>query len=313
MDPRAVGYRAPIPKLPGKRVLVTGASSGIGVAVADLFAREGASVALTARSADGLEVAARRVREHGGAAHVIVADLGERAQAERAVAEAVAALGGLDVLVPNAAAMVFGRFAECEPEDFDRTMDVTFRGAVDVIRAALPHLERTGGAIVVTGSIAGTIPLPLFSSYAAAKHALRGFLGSLRVELLERRSSVSVSMVHPGPVDTPLWRKLTSATGREPRNPPDLYAPEEIARALLAAVIRPRAEFTVGFEARTIEILFHFAQPLADRILVLVAKYYGTGREPAPTPGALWEPSGRGEAAGGLHGRPSLWARLRGR
>jgi NAD(P)-dependent dehydrogenase (short-subunit alcohol dehydrogenase family) len=313
VEAHGLGYRAPIPDLSGKRVLVTGASSGIGVAAAEAFARAGAVVALTARSPDGLEAAAARVRAYGGAAHVVVADLGERAQAERAVREAVEALGGLDVLVPNAAAMVFGRFAEAAPEDFERTMDVTFRGAVDVIRAALPHLERTGGAIVATGSIAAKIPLPGFSSYASAKHALRGFLGSLRVELLEQGSPVTVSMVHPGPVDTPLWGRLTSATGSLPRNPPDLYAPEEVARALVAAAARPRPEFTVGLEARLIDVLFQVAQPLADRVLVLVGKYYAGGKEPAPSPGGLWQPSGRGEAAGGHHGRPSLWSRLRGR
>jgi NAD(P)-dependent dehydrogenase (short-subunit alcohol dehydrogenase family) len=302
-----------VSRLGGKRVLVTGGSSGIGGATAEAFAREGADVALVARSRDGLGVVAERVRAHGGRAHVIVADLGTRAEAERAVGEAVAGLGGLDVLVWNAASMVFGRFADVAPEDFDRTLQVSFHAAVDTIRAALPELERTGGALVATGSVVARIPMPSFSSYCAAKHALRGFLGSLRVELAERGSPVSVSIVHPGPVDTPLWGIITSATGHQPRNPPDLYRPEEIAQALVNAAIRPRAEFTVGLEARAIEWLFQLSRPVADRVLVLVAKYYASGREPAPSPGGLWAPSGTGRAAGGLHGRPSLWRRLRGR
>ena len=292
-------------------MLITGASSGIGCAAAEAFAREGAEVALLARSRDGLEAVAARARGYGRPAHVIVTDLAEREQAERAVAEAVTALGGLDVLVSNAAAMAFGAFTEVRAQDFDRTMAITFGGAVNVIRAALPHLERTGGGIVATGSIMTKVPLPLFASYAAAKHALRGFLGSLRVELLERGSPVTVSMVHPGPVDTPLWGTATSATGRQPRNPPDLYRPEAIADVLVAVAARPRAELTVGALYRLFDGLFHYARPVADRVLVLIARYCASGREPAPNPGSLWQPTGTGACSEGLHGRPSLWGRLR--
>jgi NAD(P)-dependent dehydrogenase (short-subunit alcohol dehydrogenase family) len=300
-----------VPVLSGKRALVTGASSGIGAATAQLFAREGAEVALLARSRDGLEAVAARAREHGRPAHLIVADVGERAQVERAVAEAVAAMGGLDVLVTNAAATAYGSFAETPPEDFERTLRVTFLGMVDTIRAALPHLEASRGSIVVTSSIVAKIPLPNFSAYAASKHALRGFVGSLRIELLERRSPVGVSMVLPGAVDTPLWRTLSNPRGVRPRNPPDLYSAESVARTILARALRPRAEQTVGGGGRAIEILFHYARPVADRVLVLVSRYYTSGREPAASPGPLWRPSGTGATGGGLHGRPSLWARLR--
>src|SRR5829696_9519301 len=274
--------------LGGKRVLITGASSGIGFAAARAFAQAGADVALTARGERGLEAAAEEARALGAHAVVIPADIAERAEAERVVAEAAAALGGLDVLAWCAASMVFGTFADVEPKDHDRTTAVTYTAAVDTIRAALPHLEASAGAIVATGSIMAKVPLPTFGSYAAAKHALRGFLGSLRIELLEAGSDVTVSMVHPGPVDTPLWRHVTSAGATQPRNPPDLYAPEVMANALVACAIRPRAEITVGLEARAIEALFTVARPVADRVLALVDRYYGGGRDPAPDPGMHW-------------------------
>jgi NAD(P)-dependent dehydrogenase (short-subunit alcohol dehydrogenase family) len=300
-----------MPALNGRRVLITGASSGIGAAAAAAFAREGADVALVARSAPGLEAVAAAAREHGVNAHPIAADLGTRAGCEHAVAASVDALGGLDLLVWNAASMVFGHFEQVAPEDFDRTIDVTFMGAVNTVRAALPHLQASGGDIVATGSLMTRVPLPTFGSYAAAKHALRGFLSSLRIELEGAGSPVHVSMVHPGPVDTPLWDNVSSATGSQPRNPPDSYAPEVIAEALVACAIKPRAEITVGLEGRALELLYAGARPVADRVLRLVDRFYSSGREPAPQPGGLWEGQGDGRANGGNHGRPSAWGALR--
>lgn len=295
----------------GKRVLITGASSGVGFAAAEEFARAGADVALVARGRTGLQAAARGARAHGAAAHVITADLADRAAAEAAVEEAAAKLGGIDVLVWCAASMVFGHFADTDPDDYNRTTAVTYTAAVDTIRAALPHLEASGGTIVATGSIMAKVPLPTFASYAAAKHALRGFLGSLRVELLQSGSPVTVSMVHPGAVDTPLWSHVTSADGTLPRNPPDSYSPETVARALLACAENPRAEFTLGLEARAIETLFALARPVADRVLVLVDRFYGSGSRPAPEQGMHWESADEGRANGGFHGRPSLWGLIR--
>src|SRR5919199_476869 len=174
-------------------VLITGASSGVGAAAAEAFAREGAHLALLARGREGLERVARRVRRQGRRALVLPADVTDRAALERAVGRVERELGGIDVLVTGAAAMVFGRFEQVPPEAFDRTIAVTFTGTVDTIRAALPALERRQGTIVVLGSIMARLPWPSFSSYSAAKHALRGFVGALRVELRAagRRCSTS--------------------------------------------------------------------------------------------------------------------------
>jgi NAD(P)-dependent dehydrogenase (short-subunit alcohol dehydrogenase family) len=301
-----------MPALDHRRVLITGASSGVGVATAEAFARAGADLVLLARRREGLEVAARAARGYGATVHVVPADVSDRPALEAAIEEAVGLLGGLDVLVSNHAGMVFGNFDEVAPEDFDRTIDVTFTGAVNAIRAALPHLERTGGSIVVTGSIMAKVPLPTLSSYAAAKHALRGFVASLRVELRARKSPVSISMVHPGAIDTPLWDTISSARAVLPRNPPDLYKPEVMARAILAAAIRPRPEFTVGGESRIIEMGWAYARPIAELVLTLVSRFYSSGHTPAVSGGGLLRvPTGSGKASGGRHGRPSLWAWLR--
>ena len=294
-------------RLRGRRVLITGASSGVGLAATRRFAAEGARLALVARRGDGLRAT---LRAEGIDAVVLPADLGDRAEAEAAVADAVAALGGLDLVVSNAAAAVFGHVGEVHPDDFDRTVAVTFTGAVDVIRAALPHLRASRGMIVATGSLMSRVPLPTWSSYAAAKHGLRGFLNSLRIEEREQRSGVRVAMVHPGPIDTPLFAHASSATGRQPRVAPDAYAPDLIAEALVAVAIRPRDEVVLGGETRLLDLLFAGPRPVAEAILLLIDRWYRSGDEPAGEPGSLWQAPVRTQLSGGIPSRGSLLAPL---
>ncbi len=303
--PRRVAPR----DLTGQRVLLTGASSGVGAAAAVAFARAGADVALLARNADGLERVAFRVRQHGRRALVLPADLADQDAVSAAVARVEQEWGGLDVAVSNAAAMVFGPFKDVPKRDFDRTIDVTFIGAVNLIRAALPALERTAGVLVVNGSINGLAPLPAFSAYSASKHALRGFVKSLRIELRGQRSRVRVAMVHPGAIDTPVWKAISTVTGRQPRTPPEGYRADVIGDALVAMARSPRAEMTVGAEAAVFSWLWRI-RPLDDLVLGLVYRYYLSGRAPAVAD-PLWEPTGDGTPGGPLIGRPSLWAPVR--
>lgn len=300
-------------RLSGRRIVITGASSGIGLAATRLFAREGADLALLARGRRGLERAADMARLEGAVAYPIPVDVGDREAVAAAIAEAAERLGGIDVLVPNAAAAGFGPFAEIAPRDFDRTLAVAFTGAVDTIRAALPYLRDSRGAIVVTGSIVAKVPTPLFSPYVAAKGALRAFLGALRAELDHDDSGVDVSMVHPGVVDTPFWRNATSATGMQPRIPPGAYGPEPIARAIVDCAVRPRAEVTVGGVAAAEVLLFAVARPLVDRVLSLGIGWLERGAGPAPAPGSLWASASAevGAQAEERRGRRSLLTPLR--
>ena len=129
-------------ELQGMRILLTGASSGVGLAAVERFAREGAELVLMARGASALEEAARLARSHGATAYSVPVDVSDGVATEAAVERALELLGGLDAVVTNAGAVVFGHFLEVEAEDFDRTIAVTFTGAVNVIRAALPALPR---------------------------------------------------------------------------------------------------------------------------------------------------------------------------
>ena len=290
-------------RLRGQRILITGASTGVGLAAVERFAREGADLALVARSETALAQAAAVAREHGVAAHVLPADIADRRAATAAVEAACDALGGLDAVVSNAAAVSFGHFLEVAPDDFDRAVAVTFTGAVNVIRAALPALRESSGVVVATSSIMARMPLPAFSSYAASKHALRGFLATLAIEEREQRSGVRVAMVSPGPVDTPIYARATSATGLRPAVLPDAYHPGEVADALVDAVLAPRHERIVGAESWLAERLYRHARPAGELLLVFVDRWFRTGTIPADVPGALWEPAAAARTSGGLPGR----------
>ena len=298
-------------RFPGARVVVAGASSGIGLATARLFAREGATVALLARSESGLDAAAAQVREDGGRPQVFACDVSDRAAAEEAIGAAAGGLGGIDVLVSAPAALAYGSFSALEADDFDRSFDVTFRGVANAVRAALPHLERSGGTLVAVVSMASKIPIPLHSPYVAAKHALRGFLGSLRVELRHQRSAVRVCMVHPGFIGTPFFEHSTSAVGTQPHPLRSVYRAEVVAAAVLECVRKPRAEVTVGGSAAALNLLHAVARPLSDRLLSTYGVWGQRTELPAADRGMLWRPSGEGRVRGRYRGRPSVWTALR--
>lgn len=294
-------------RLRGRRVLITGASSGVGAAAVALFAREGARLALISRSGNSLRTVAER---HAPDALALSVDLTDRGATERALERVCDELGGLDVVITNHAAAVFGHLLEVHADDFQRTIDVTFGGAVNVIRAALPELRRSRGAIVATGSVSTRVPLPTWSSYAAAKHALRGFLNSLRIEEREQRTGVSVSMLHPGPIDTPLWAQSSSATGLRPRVPPDAHSAETIAKALVELVVKPRNEVVLGGGTRLLDMTFAVARPLAEAVLLMIDRWYHSGDEEAPAPGSLWQAVTVPQTSGGIPSRASILAPL---
>lgn len=278
-------------RLAGGRVLITGASSGIGLLAARAFHARGAELLLVARGERGLAAAARAVG--GERVTLLAGDVTDRAWLEPALDGALAGVG-LDVLVVNAGAAAWGRFAEIPAEDFDRTVEVTLLGAVNVVRAALPALERQGGTIVATGSVAAHVPVGMLSPYVAAKHGLRGFLDTLRIELRASGSPVRVRLVHPGPVDTPFWRHVTPSGGRRPPMPPVAYRPETVADALVRAAVDGRRERIVGRLMRSTLALRSLAPGALDAVEAAGVRALARRGVPSDRRGALWEASGEG-------------------
>lgn len=295
-------------EIAGQRVLITGGSSGIGLAVAEALAQEGAEVALLARNELGLAAAKRKLAEYGAEAVTVTADVADREALGAAIDEAVTQLGGLDVLVTSAASLAFGRFTETDPEDFEATVETVLGGTVNTIREALPHLERSRGAILAIGSIAGRMPLPGMSAYSASKHGLAGFLDTIRIELEESGSSVTLSLVNPGAVDTPLWDHLESSTGLLPPEPPfpSVYSPESVAEAVLTVIRHPRDELTAGGLARLQILAYSAMGSVGKRAMRSLARLEHTAGDRPASEGALKSGKGSGETDGGFGGRPSV-------
>ena len=197
----------------GKTVLITGASEGIGRALALELAPEGPNLLLSARNAARLEDTARECRARGAAAETCAGDVSRSADCSACVARAVERFGGLDVLVNNAGITMWARFdAVTDFSVYERLLAVNYLGAVHMTAAALPHLKRARGLIVAVASIAGLTGVPERTGYAASKHAMVGFFESLRIELED--SGVDVTIVAPDFVVSEIHRRATGADGR---------------------------------------------------------------------------------------------------
>ena len=289
-------------------VVVTGASGGIGRAVAQAYGARGANVALLARGVKGLEAAAAEVGAAGGTPLVVPVDMADP-EAVFAAAERVEKdLGPVDVWVNVAFTSVFAPFDEIAPEEFRRVTEVTYLGYVYGTMAALRHMrDRNRGTVVQVGSALAYRGIPLQSAYCGAKHAVQGFSESLRCELLHERSGVKVTMVQMPAVNTPQFSWVLSRLPRQAQPVPPIYQPEVAARAVLFAADHPRRrEYWVGGST---------AATLAANALIpgLLDRYLGrTGFDsqqtgdprPADQPANLWEPadgdSGRDYGAHGI-------------
>jgi len=231
-------------------VVVTGASAGLGRAIAVAFGKRGAVVGLIARGGagmDGLEGAKREVEKAGGKALILPCDVAEPDQVEAAAEKAETELGPIDVWVNDAMTSVFGPVKEIKPDDFKRVTEVTYLGQVYGTMAALKRmLPRDKGHIVLVGSALAYRGIPLQSAYCGAKHGIQGFADSLRAELLHDKSQVKLCMVQMPAMNTPQFDWVKNLLPNKPQPVPPIYQPEVAAEAVYWAAHHDRREIFVG-------------------------------------------------------------------
>jgi NAD(P)-dependent dehydrogenase (short-subunit alcohol dehydrogenase family) len=297
-------------------VVVTGATSGIGRAVCERFARDGARIALLARGPDGLEATAREVERLGGSALPLPTDVADYEAVEAAAAATEEALGEIDVWINDAMTTVFAFFDEIEPAEFERTTRVTYLGQVWGTRAALARMvPRDRGTVVLVGSALAYRGIPLQAPYCGAKHATKGFFESVRSELLYRRSNVQLSMVQLPGLNTPQFDHCRVKLDRKPMPVPPIFQPEVAADAVHFAAHNRRRQVYVGAPTVYTIVGERIAPWLGDRYMART----GVGSQltdesiELPRPDNLFEPvpgdpGAHGAYDDGAHDRSAvLW------
>ncbi len=231
-------------------VVVTGASAGVGRAVARAFGQQGAKVGLIARTKEALDDAAREIERAGGEALVLPLDVADAEAVEKAADAVVARWGRIDVWVNDAMVSVFSPVKEMKAEEYRRVTEVDYLGYVHGTKAALKHmLPRDEGHVIQIGSALVYRSIPLQSAYCASKAAIRGFTDSLRCELYHDKSHVKLTMVQLPAVNTPQFDVVRSRLPNHPQPVPPIFEPEVIARAVLYVADHPTRELWVGWSA----------------------------------------------------------------
>jgi short-subunit dehydrogenase len=282
-------------------VLITGASSGIGRATAQAFARRAASLAIVAREASALESVAHECRALGARVLSYPTDLTDLEAVERLRASVVQEYGRIDVWVSCAAVLAFGRFEDIPPDAFARVLTTNFLGCVNGSRVALAQFRAQGnrGTLINTSSLLGMAGEPYVSPYVASKFAVRGFTACLRQEFRDV-PDIRVCLVMPWAVDTPIYSKAANFFGRRARSIIPVVAPERVARAIVSLTTRPRREVIVGMSGHLLKIGLALAPMLVERLIARFGPALQFQPEPqTPSAGSVFASKGPYAVEGG--------------
>lgn len=304
--------RVNLKPLASQVVVVTGGSSGIGLATAEMAARRGARIVIAARNEEALEEIAGRLRASGAEVAVCAADVANQADVERIARTAIDRFGTIDTWVNDAAAAVYGKVEEVPIEDHRRVFDVGYWGTVHGSLVAARHLREHGGAIINVGSVLSERAMILQGTYSAMKHAVRGFTDALRMELELDGAPVSVTLIKPTGMNTPYPEHARNYMERAARIPPVIYDPRLVAKAILFAAENVKREITVGGTGLMISKLGNLVPRAMDLNMELTGEPLQQTDEapPAERHDNLYEPreDGKIESDQDRHvRRSSLW------
>jgi NAD(P)-dependent dehydrogenase (short-subunit alcohol dehydrogenase family) len=274
-------------------IVITGASSGIGLTTARQAARAGARVLLVARSGDTLAEIVAEIAAQGGEADYAVADVGDGAQVRAAAEKAVARWGRIDSWVNDAGMVIYAKLIDTPEDEHRRLFETNYWGVVHGCLTAVEHLRENGGAIVTVGSIASDMPTPILSAYSASKYASKGFFESLRIELTADKLPISLSLVKPSGIDTPIGQHAANHAGKDGQEagealaPPPVYTPELVADAILFCCTHPKREIIVGGSGRVQTLFAQHFKGLYEKLAPLgIPLFTDPNREQPPT--NLW-------------------------
>lgn len=298
---------AALKPLSKQSIVITGASSGIGLATARRAAEAGAKVLLVARNEEALKEAVHGITVRGGRAAWLAIDVADADAAQRIGDKAMEEFGGFDTWVNDAAASTYARLADTTMEEYRRIFDVGFFGLVACSLHAARALRNKGGAIVNVGSVLSERSVPIQGAYSSMKHAVRGFTDALRTELEMDGAPVSVTLIKPTGIDTPYADHARNKMDAPARVPPLLYDPELVAKAILFAAENRKRELTVGGGGFAISKLGNVMPRAMDLIMEAVLEPLQKGSTP-PRTGSddnLFEP----RADGHVHGQAETYVR----
>ena len=280
-------------------IVITGASSGIGMATALLAAERGAKVVVAARSDGALASVAAEICSKGGQAIHVVADVANRDHVERIARLTIDRFGRFDTWVNDAGVAIYGRLDQVTDEDSRRLFDVNFWGVVNGSLVALEHLRARGGALVNVGSEVSDAVIPLQGMYSASKHAVKGFTDALRVEVEQvDQAPVSITLVQPTAVDTPYPQHAKNYMDHEPKLPSPKIDPYKVARAIVNAAEHHVRDVTVGAMAKMNTTVAKLVPKLGDALSAMYKDKQHYDEPPRNPQGTLDQPGESGRVYG---------------
>ena len=245
-------------------IVITGASSGIGLATARAAAKKGARLVLASRNQEALTQVEQQIKAEGGDAIHVVADVGRRQDLQEVANAAIEHFGGFDTWINNAGVSIYGRLDEVTEEDSRRLFDTNFWGLVSGSIIAVNHLKNKGGAIINLGSVLSDVAIPIQGMYSASKHAVKGFTDALRMELEEEGAPISVTLIKPSAINTPYLQHAKNYSDKAISVPPPVYEPEEVAIAILHAASHPERDLFIGSGGKIMSATNKYAPRLMD-------------------------------------------------